>query len=572
MLRDLFERESNAMWAGLRRLAQRDPRLERLYGVDVDARVARLVQSGAFVVASALASLETDDQALTRPLVAAALPEALRPRPSSTILERSFREADARDVRGHVISAQVGGVALPFEAVWSAVAAPMQVADVRVDRIHAQRQVLRITFGGLGGVALGGVLPDKLRIYVHVEPRRVALDLLHALRTAGEPILVSGSRPQRARPLESTLPPTVLRWVRVDTDEPPLTSAPVDRFGSGTLLRDLHSFPESFSFLELDVTGVPRTNLATLTLTLPLARVVEEGAALSRENFRLFCTPATNHYAAAIEPIRTVREESEWPLAVAGRPHAEILHVRSMFVEARSDAEGRRPIASWEAPGEPHAFDPDDVYYRLEQSPHAARGELLVSFATLERFFAPAPAGIVEGEVLATDGALTAALGLGDVRSPSHGLTNISRVSPSHRAPLGQNHATRVSAYARMPARELADPVHLTAFVGLHDLSEAQDGQARVRRPQFLQMRRAREHTLSGRTLQWGDAFEVDVGLGACSEGEAWLVGALLARALAERSEAIDFSRLTLVRGGARRRVFAEYAPRPGERLPFPLG
>jgi type VI protein secretion system component VasA len=304
---------------------------------------------------------------------------------------------------------------------------------------------------------------------------------------------------------------------------------------------------------------------------LPLGFVVDAASRLSGEHLRLFCTPATNQYVAPIEPLRTRAGEARWPLAVAQRAHAEILHVLSLYTQSARDSRRRVALRSWEAPDAPHTFEGDDVFYLLEHA-HAvgdARTQLYVSFATLERFDAPPPHPVVEGDVLASDGARADSLGLGEVGSAREGATNITRVTRSARAPSGQNEAWRASAYARMPPARLARRDSLEAFLALHEGAEAQEAHHRIARPRIARAEQRREHQLVDGVLGWGDAFGIDVHQAEAREGETWLVGALLHRAFAERNERLRFSRLTLTRDG---RAFAEYGARPGERLPFPLG
>ena len=565
MFGELFEQEANGFWARLRRLAERTPRLERLYAREADGRVARLVQSAAFAFAAVRERLDDDDQALVRPLVARAMPECLRPRPASTILELPPSKARSGDIRGTHIDATAGDVDLPFELVWSVNPRPLELNDVRLDRLHARLQVLRLSFVAREGTTLATVLGESVRLFVHVDPRRVALDLVHALRTSNDPIRVTSFGPAGRTGAEATLPRSALRWVRIDTDEPPLVSGRADRFRSSTLLRDLFSFPESFCFFDLHLGAIRDPKVTRIEVTLPLAHVVEEGSGIGREHVRLFCGPATNQFLAPITPLRRV-DGPVWPLSVGRRPHAEILDVRSIYTEARPSAQ-RMDILSWESPETPHTFDRDAMYYLLEQSisrtqPHTTTR---LSFATLDGFFADAPGAFVEGEVLASDGTLTAALGLGDV-----GGANITRVTSSQRALLGSNHAWRLNAYARMPSVRFAEPVHFAEFVRLHATPGAEVGSEAIRTPRFAWTDHEREHRLddSG-VLHWGDAFTVGVDTTACSDGEAWLVGAILARALAERNERLRFSRLTLQRGS---KSFAAYDTRDGERFPFPLG
>jgi type VI secretion system protein ImpG len=571
MFREYFEREADALWAQLERLAEKTPRLRPLYTRDADARVARLVQTGAFAFATARTRLDDDAQALLRPLVAAALPETLRPRPASTILELAPAGGRTGQLQAASFVARSGGLPIPFQVVWPVSIGPFAIEDVRVDRLRADAQVLRFTLAGRMGVALGASLPDTVRLFVHLEPRALALDLVHALRSARDPAVARGVDADGGVVFEGALPEGSVAWVQVDTEEPPLVTGPADRFRSGALLRNLFAFPESFCFVDVRLSAARRRGLTRLEVTLPLGFVVNGAAHLSGDHLRLFCAPATNQYVAPLEPLRTRPEEARWPLAVAQRTHAEILHVLSLYTQSARDSRSRIALRSWEAPEAPHAFEADDVFYLLEHA-HAvgdARTQLYVSFATLERFDAPPPHPIVEGDVLASDGARADALGLGEVGSAREGATNITRVTRSGRAPSGKNEAWRLSAYARMPPARLARRDSLEAFLALHEGAEAQESHHRIARPRIARAEHVREHQLVDGVLCWGDAFAIDVHRAESREGEAWLIGALVHRALAERNERLRFSRLTLTRDG---RAFADYPARPGERMPFPLG
>jgi type VI protein secretion system component VasA len=568
MLRERFELEADALWAHLRRLARQAPRLEGLYARDADPRVARLVQSAAFAFSAAHNRLNDDGQALVRPLVARALPESLRPRPSSTILELSASSGRCGSVRDASFAARVGQARIPFQVAWPATLAPMALEDVVLDRLDARRQVLRFALVGRSGMSLGAALPDAVRLFVHLEPRGVALDLVHALhasRDAGRMKLFDWKKELIA---DRELPDGAVSWVRVDTDEAALVSARADRFRSSSLLRDLFAFPESFCFFDLRLGEGREQRAERLEVTLPLRHIVNGASLLSGDHLRLFCAPATNQFVSAIEPVPHTGA-SEAVLAVAGRPHAEILEVRGLATTSIRNAD-RKPLRSWEAPDTPNPFDAGGIYFALEQraAAHDGRTELRALFGRLDAFPA-APGAVVEGNVLACDGMLTSTVGLGEIGSPREGATNISRVTPSRRALLGRNHAWRMSAYARMPPAHLAERARLTEFLELHDPFGMQDMATRVARPRLLTSKHVREHELIDGVLGWGDRFVVDSDAGGCSDGELWLVGALLHRAIAERGEALRFSRLVLQRGGA---LFADYGARPGARLPFPLG
>ncbi|HEY1698015.1 MAG TPA: type VI secretion system baseplate subunit TssF [Polyangiaceae bacterium] len=567
-LRDRYEVEAEALWAELGRQAREAPRLEGLYARDADPRVARLVQSAALAFAVAENRLDDDGQALVRPLVARALPESLRPRPASTIVELSGLGGRPGSAQGGRLTARAGAASLPFQIVWPAMAAPIALESVVLDRLDASRQVLRFVIRAEAGVSLGTHLPPTVRLFLHFEPRSVALDLLHALRH-GAPGRATWLDAKGHRVADGEIRDAV-RWVRVDTEEAPLVSARADRFASGTLLRDLYAFPESFCFFDfqLRASSLPGAErIERVEVVLPLAHVIDGASHLSSDHLRLFCAPATNQFVGAIDRIPdTPREVS---LRVAGRPHAEILEVRSLVAMSPRSAEQRVPLRSWETPTTAHTFESGQTYFTLEQRLGVEeRTELRATFGRLDAFPA-APGGIVEGEVLASDGALSAGLGLGDVGGPREGGTNITRVTPSRRALLGQNHAWRLSAYARMPAGRLGQRAHLAELLRLHDPFGAPDEAVRIARPRILHAAQTREHELVDGALAWGDLFTVDVDPAGCTDGALWLAGELLHRALAERSEALRYARLALRKSGA---PFAEYGARQGIRLPFPLG
>lgn len=561
-LRERYEREEAALWAHLSRLGGKTERLGGLYAPGADARVARLVQSAAVSFAVAENRLQDDGQALVRPLVAHAMPESLRPRPSSTIVKLTG-SGRAAGGQGATLTARAAGIAMPFRVVWPAPLESVAIESVLLDRLDARRQVLRFALVDHAGSSSGSrALPDVVRVFLDLEPRAVGLDVLHALRRggAGRSVWLDAKGNRLAdRDLSDAV-----RWVRVDTEEPPLVSARRDRFTSGTLLRDLFAMAESFCFFDLHLARERVAAARRVEVTLPLSYVVERAERLS---LHLSCAPATNEFVAEIAPLADSSQQAA--LRVAGKPHAEILEVRSLSAISARDGRRARPLRSWEALDEPHSFAPDETYFTLEQRFAVdGRTELRAMFGRLNAMPA-APGGLVRGEVLASDGAVTAGLGLGDVGSAREGGINITRVVPSRRAVLGENHAWRLSAYARMPAGRLARRAHIAELLRLHDSFGRQDEAIWIPRPTVLSVSHEQEHELSGGMLAWGDHYTVDVDPAGCTDGALWLMGELLHRALAERTEALRFARLSLRKRGT---DFAEYAPRQGLRLPFPLG
>jgi type VI protein secretion system component VasA len=566
LFRDYFEREVEYLWQRLRRLTGRYRRLEALYARNADSRVSRLVQSAAFAFAHVHTRLYDDNQRLVRPVVAGALPECLRPRPASTILQLAQSTQDG----GAVFYGQVGDVDIPFELMWPVPVHSIELSDVWLERAHASLQMLRMTLKGAADVSLGTVLPDVLRVFVRLERPALALDLIQAVRTSTSRIRAKGYDSKGKCTVDTKLPLGTLKWVRVDTSERPLIEAPCDRFESSTLLRDLYAFPESFCFFDLDLAPLQDGTLERLELKMPLARVLDEPAMVTAENILLACGPATNQYRTPIAAIEVDRSDGSWPIAIADRPHSEILHVRSLHRSDPHDATGYRELVSWEVPPSPHAYEPGVVYFLLEQEidPNDRRTALSVSFAVSGGSETNVQDFRVGGEVLADDGELAGRLGLGEI-GRARGATNVARVAPARPARLGENHAWRINAYARMPPARFVSSSYLHEFFRLHDTSDTRDEGARIQLPRFHGVAHAREHRVRAGMLEWGDAFSVDLDSVDATVGEAWLLGELLSRGIAERNELLRFSTLTVRRG---KEPPTEFSARQGARLPFPLG
>ena len=185
MLRDQFARELDYLWQGLRRFGERHPRLQALYAQNADPRVTRLVQSAAFAFASLHGRLHDDGQSLVRPLVAAAMPESLRPRPASTILQLTGGSSRP----GAVFVGRTRGADVPFELMWPVDVSAVDLSDVSLERVDANLQVLHMTLTGRPGVVLGTILPDALRVFVKVTtyPTRETKGLAFTYRGSQSP-------------------------------------------------------------------------------------------------------------------------------------------------------------------------------------------------------------------------------------------------------------------------------------------------------------------------------------------------------------------------------------------------
>ncbi|WP_394847437.1 type VI secretion system baseplate subunit TssF [Pendulispora brunnea] len=571
MFRALFERAVNAVWDGFAELSETHRELAGILARDANVGITSLVQATAFGLACIDERLNDDGQAMIRALVALAMPECLRPRPAMTILAlppARIKVASAWRAKFDA-SSKDAGFPLSFELRSFVTPGPYELTEVCVERPSATLQTLQLTLAGRDGAVIGNVLPERVRFFVFIEPANAALEVIHALRIARDPIVFETFDVNGARLEQGQLPRSAFSWVRVDTDdEPPLVDAPEGRFRASVLLEDLFAFPEGHSFFEVRTTSFRSERVARIELTLPFGYVVGHAAAMRNSNVRLFCAPAVNAYHVPIMPLRAA-QGPDWLLLPAERPRAEVLHVRTMQAEGQP---GPVPLESFEAPEQPHTLESGRFYYRLSQkiARDGSRTEMRLSLATRESFRVRAPRPVIQGTVLASDGMLAQTIGVGEIGRTDIGQ-NISRVAPSRRAVLDRRLPMRMNAFGRMSAHRFAHQAHLDAFVGMHK-DCVPDGA--VRAPRFLAMTHQLERRgLSGGGSQQVDHFDVQIDKTACSDAEAFVVCHHVSRAVAERNDLMRASRLTAsCQKGRREEIFAEYDARDGERLSFPLG
>jgi type VI protein secretion system component VasA len=153
-------------------------------------------------------------------------------------------------------------------------------------------------------------------------------------------------------------------------------------------------------------------------------------------------------------------------------------------------------------------------------------------------------------------------------------IRNITRVTAPRPVALGERLPWRVNAYARMPAARFAEAASLAAFLDVHDVTGARRTSRLNTDPAAAGVTSARRELVrrvEGDEVLLGDQLDLTLDERVFGGGGAtWLVGELLARALAERADFVRFTRTRLVdEDGA---VGFDYGNRRGQRLPPPFG
>ena len=572
MLQRLVAREIDYLWSRLARASRHLENLAPMWSRGGDPRVVRLVESAAYVCARIREKVEDDVPEVAHPIVASALPGVLRPVPSTTIVHVADAPARRRDVATRdtirLASRPIDERPCVFQTAWPIRLAPVTLdrAALRMPEPGVQRLTLRLSVHG--GAAFAHAFPEALRVFVDDPNVFRALDLVHALCTArdGIEVRVFGARSAPLGVL--TVPPTTIRWTALHR---PFRLFPGrdDRFASGAALRAFHATPEVFAFF--DVVGLHQTvgrafpSAESVELTVALGSLVESGDV----RCVLDCAPATNVFATdaalrvrGLGRLGLLRSESY--------PGAEVFEIQRARLEPSRDRSAETEVLLWESDlGELWG---DDLYLQLERRAAVGRGPTETWLSLLRpEGKGGVPAGDLRVDFLASDGFRTETLLRGDVglRSDILPVTNITRVTRPFAPRLDDHLPWRLNAYARMPVTDLATAPALGTYVALHDPRD-DDGREPAATSGILSVARRSSHRVVRDEVVHGDDVDIELDEGAWGgRGAAWLVGEIAARALAERTDLLRYTRTRWVHRG---HALADYGRRTGERLPFPIG
>lgn len=270
-----------------------------------------------FAMLAARLRMKLDDGApeITEPLIDNLYEHAARAIPSLSIIEctplgRAAMNAAQIPMGAVVRSAPVGAneVRCLYRTTQAVQLLPLSVEDAAVAIRADSRTVIRITFGLLLAEQRERVDVSRIRLYLHGD-RPAAASLYAALtRQVASigvrfPSLRNGElQPLKAMRVEAAgFGPSTRLWPITD----PKRDQALDR--EQTLL-EYFVFPQKFHFIDLcgfDASTLPPGE-TRLTFEVELDKRVPGDYPVSRESFRLFCTPVINLFEVDAQPLRPV--------------------------------------------------------------------------------------------------------------------------------------------------------------------------------------------------------------------------------------------------------------------------
>ncbi len=327
-----------------------------------DPHVERLIQ--AFSLLNARVRLKLDDMfpELTDGLLSILHPQFLEPAPSSAIVActpEAGMNAVQRASRGaRILTEAVDGETCTYQTCYDVEVGPYRLASAAVFRrplpapslraVDAAQACLRLRLECLQeGATFTDLALDRVRFFISAEPR--LSHVLYELIMNNTIGVVFADHQNDGAPVLAG--PGALSPVGFGADEHllPATSAGVHEY---ELFTEYFAFPEKFLFFE--ISGLSAKTLLDAGGALEIFLYFDQAPEqiernVGAQNFRLFCTPITNAFRAAAEPVRIDGREVEHRIVPNARREQslEVLRVESVrLARGAGDPEPVQPFFS----------------------------------------------------------------------------------------------------------------------------------------------------------------------------------------------------------------------------------
>ncbi len=301
-------------------------------GQSKDPHVERLIQAFAVLAARVQLKLDNEFPELTDALLSVLYPHYLAPIPSMTIVQfQVHREATqaqkgfAVEPRSQLFTEPVLGVKCPFRTSYPVTLWPIEVTGARLEtpafedlpadlRLpEGTTAALRLHLRYHGERRFADLALESLRFYLHGTDNALIATLYELIFNRTLQVVFINKENGWSKPL---LPQACLRQVGLDLDEG-LLAYPKQAFPGYRLLTEFFTFPKKFLFVDLLGWGFVKANLGQeveVVFFLDPEPAPESSLRknVTRQTFRLGCTPALNLFEVPARPILLTQEQYEY--------------------------------------------------------------------------------------------------------------------------------------------------------------------------------------------------------------------------------------------------------------------
>ncbi len=455
-----------------------------------DPDVERLLEGFAFLTGRLRQKLDDEFPELSHALMNLLWPHYLRPVPSISTIEftpvtGAVREKQHIEQGIEIASAPVEGTPCRFRTCFAVDLYPFTIESANLELSKDGRASLKIRFTLSAGASLAQARLDTIRLHLFGEPAyALYLWLCRYVSEVRVRDIVQGKPAQ-----ESSIPALKVKPIGFSKEEA-LFPYPGLSFDGYRLLQEYFTYPDKFLFVEVSDLG-PFANRAkggVFEMDFIFSKPPAASLRVTRENVRLYCTPAINLFPLESDPIRVTHERVEYRIRPAGTisHHYEIYSVDRAAGWIRGTAEEREypPFYSFT-----HGLGPSGrqtTYYqtRLRNAVVGEGTDTHVSFVNSEQTTMIPPTETVVFQLTCTNRNLAGKLRVGDIQVPTGSspefaqFRNITKVSPSIRPPIGGDLYWRLISHLSLNYVSLTSVQTLRGILELYNFQALYDRQA----------------------------------------------------------------------------------------------
>ena len=550
-----------------------------------DPDVERLLEGVAFLTGRIRQKVDDELPEVIHSVAALLFPHYVRQVPATSIVEFTplpnvVRERLVVPRGSEVGSVPVDGVSCRFRTTQEVELLPLSVEDARVDTGQTLAQTLRIELRLTGGSNLAALNLKRLRFYLHGE-RRLQDDLRLWIAEHLDGVAIA-SVDASGRDQVVSVPNRRAVSMLGFAEDQALIPYPDTVYPGFRLLQEYFTLPQKFAFFELSgLESLPAEKMGDrFAVLLQFKDALPPSVRVTRETFRLFCSPVVNLFNHPTDPIKPDPTKHEYlARASGGDPQGyEIYGFDGVVGIAKKTSQRVRipPFLSFE-----HELDPElserAVFYQhhIRPAPVGDGVDIYLSFGT------PADQGqlpdfdVISIDATCTNRRLPSQLKLGDLRvstatSPAVAtFSNIAPVTPPLPPPIGRELQWRVLSHMAMTYRSLAElevlkgMVDIYNFQALIDRQAARANQLRVAAIKGIEVSPT-DRLYRGAPIR-GIATRVELEeSGFSGEGDMYLFASILNEMFASYVALNSFTQLSVV--GQNTRVEYRWEPKNGHR------
>lgn len=543
-------------------------------GESTDPHIERLIESVAFLSARVHLDLDNEFPEIASALLESLYPSLVSPVPSMSVAHFQVDPTQGKLTSGREIPRHTAlyaraenGLHCRFRTSYPVTLWPLEVSEAGFTTADAHdflagdpriASVLRLRLRCLGGVKFNELDLSTLRLHLHgewMEVLPVYEMLVSGLRGV---VVVEGDGKHRR------LPEGSLREVGFGADEEVLPR-PGHSHPAYGLLQEYFVFPRKFMFFDLLNLAHKRGAYDSIEVLLLLGDPRPRGIAVTRESFRLGCTPIINLFRKTSEPLRIDNRRYEYRLVPDWREESTT-EIHSIVSVTSSDQESQRtqPVSPYYA-FDHSAKDEDSGPYWLARRaashrPDVPGTDMWISYLDL-KFDPQRPASpVVFANTLCTNRRLAEQIPVGATLAPelaaaSSRITCIYEPTLQVTPPLAGRVQWRLISLLTLNHVSLLDPESglkaLREMLALYNITDAAQANEQIQGIKSMTCRSVvgRIGREAWRGFCRGFEIELEFEESAYVGGSPLLLAAVLNRFFALYTSVNSFTRVVVKRG-----------------------